>query len=86
MRRVAFFRGGASSYLDRLGHPARKGSDTRLDVTTHRSQSLTAPIRLPCSPNWFTMDRVVKKRPDGFVVAFSEPAPERVTVDWRMVR
>lgn len=37
-------------------------------------------------PNWFTMDRVVKKRPDGFVVEFSEPAPEGATVDWQMVR
>lgn len=80
------FRGGASSYLDRLSRPATKGADTRLDVATHRSQSLTAPIRLSCSPNWSTMDRVVKKRLDGFVVEFSEPAPERATVDWPMAR
>jgi hypothetical protein len=37
-------------------------------------------------PNWFTLDRVVEKRPDGFTIEFSEPAPENGSIDWQMVR
>jgi hypothetical protein len=36
--------------------------------------------------NWFTLDRVTEKRADGFVVEFSEPAPQGSTLDWQLVR
>jgi hypothetical protein len=36
--------------------------------------------------NWFTLDRVTEKRADGFVVEFSEPAPEGAAFDWQLVR
>jgi hypothetical protein len=36
--------------------------------------------------NWFTLDRVTKKRADGFDVEFAEPAPEDGALDWQLVR
>jgi hypothetical protein len=36
--------------------------------------------------NWFTLDRVTVKRGDGFDVEFSEPAPEKGSFDWQLVR
>ncbi len=36
--------------------------------------------------NWFTLDRVTVKRGDGFDVEFSEPAPEKGSIDWQLVR
>jgi hypothetical protein len=36
--------------------------------------------------NWFTLDRVTAKRPDGFDVEFTEPAPQEAALDWQLVR
>lgn len=45
-----------------------------------------ADYSLVAQPNWFTLDRVVRKTATGFVVQFSESAPAEARLDWQLLR
>lgn len=67
-----------------VGVPVPKAA-RRLDVKFDRPEADGA-YSVVVQPGWFTRDRVAEKRPDGFTGEFSEPAPERGTIDWQMIR
>ncbi len=58
---------------------------TRLDIAFPVPELDTA-YSLVVQPTWFTMDRVVEKRLDGFTVEFSAPPSEAANLDWQLLR
>ena len=59
--------------------------ETTLDVKFPAAET-DADYSLIVQPNWLTMDRVARKRADGFSVEFSQPAPTKATIDWQLIR
>ena len=76
--------GVAANNLRQLNVAVPAGA-RRLDVKFEKPEP-DAAYAVVVQPNWFAMDRVVKKTSAGFEVEFSEPAPKGATVDWLLIR
>jgi len=61
-----------------------EGAD-RITIRFDRPEADSA-YSIVVQENWFTLDRVSKKRADGFDVEFSKPAPAEATLDWQLAR
>lgn len=64
---------------------AVEAGQARVEVVFSRGETDGA-YAVHVQPNWFAMDRVTDKTARGFVVEFSDPAPEGGAFDWQICR
>ncbi|HOF89607.1 MAG TPA: hypothetical protein PLZ36_16115, partial [Armatimonadota bacterium] len=76
--------GVAANNLRGINAPVKEG--TQMLAVVFPVDEPDANYSLTVQANWFTMDRVVRKDANGFVVSFSTPAPKGATVDWQLIR
>lgn len=50
------------------------------------SGELDNKYAITISPNWLTVWSVINKNQDGFTIRFAEPAPQKATIDWLLIR
>jgi hypothetical protein len=61
-------------------------ADAKTITVTFSKPEADADYSITVQPNWFTMDRVVKKTDKGFGVEFSQPAGAGAAIDWQLIR
>jgi hypothetical protein len=74
----------AARNLRGINVPVTAGA-TRFEVTFAQPEP-DADYALNVQPSWFTHDRVVQKRANGFTVEFSTPATADGCIDWQLIR
>ncbi len=74
----------AANNLRGINVPVKEGA--QMLAVVFPANEPDANYSLTVQPNWFTLDRVVRKANNGFIVSFSTPAPKGAVVDWQLIR